>query len=81
MLIADNKFFALADDGSLSLLKFADNNFKKVSEIDILPGVDAWGPLAIADGIMLLRDSTSMVCIDLTKDSRWAKRIKKNADS
>jgi outer membrane protein assembly factor BamB len=80
MISANNKFFALADDGNLSLLTFDNHEFKQVSQAQVLPGVDAWGPLAVADGIMLLRDSTSMACIDLTHDARWARRQSKDAD-
>jgi outer membrane protein assembly factor BamB len=31
----------------------------------ILEGHDAWGPLAVADGYMVMRDSKTMVCLDL----------------
>lgn len=70
-LIADDKFFVLDDDGTLSMLTLSDNRFELLSRHKVLEGHDAWGPLAIADGLMLLRDSTSMTCLDLTKDRRW----------
>lgn len=75
VVVADDKLFALADNGTLSIMKFENNRFIETTSSRILPGVDAWGPLAIAEGIMLARDSTSMVCLDLTRDSRWIKRI------
>jgi outer membrane protein assembly factor BamB len=31
----------------------------------ILDGHDAWGPMALAGGLLVLRDSTRMVCVDL----------------
>jgi outer membrane protein assembly factor BamB len=34
----------------------------------IIEGHDAWGPLALADGYMVLRDSKTMVCIDLSAE-------------
>ncbi|MBF0543073.1 MAG: PQQ-binding-like beta-propeller repeat protein [Candidatus Riflebacteria bacterium] len=77
-LIADDRFFALTDDGILYLIKFEQNQFFLAGHSKILPGVDSWGPIAIADGLMLLRDSTSMACIDLTQDSRWTKGVLKN---
>ena len=33
----------------------------------VLEGQDSWGPLAIADGYMVMRDSKSMVCLDIAK--------------
>ena len=32
---------------------------------EILDGVDAWGPMALAGGRLLLRDSRRLVCVDL----------------
>ncbi|MBF0409027.1 MAG: PQQ-like beta-propeller repeat protein [Candidatus Riflebacteria bacterium] len=71
-IIADDRFFALTDDGNLSMLTFEQNQFVRTGHSKVLQGVDAWGPPTIADGIMLLRDSTSMVCLDLSNDSRWS---------
>ena len=71
-LVAADRFLALSDDGTLSILKFMENQFVKTAEHKVLPGVDAWGPLAIADGILLARDSTSMVALDLTAVGRWS---------
>jgi outer membrane protein assembly factor BamB len=30
-----------------------------------MEGQDAWGPLAIADGYLVMRDSKTMVCLDM----------------
>ena len=32
---------------------------------EVLEGVDAWGPMALVHGRLILRDLTRMVCIDL----------------
>ena len=39
--------------------------FNQIAEAKVLHGHDAWGPLAIADGKLLARDSRQMVCIDV----------------
>ena len=70
-IIADDKLYVLDDDGTLTMLRFEKDHFKKLSEYKVLDGYDAWGPIAIADGLMLLRDSNSMASIDLTQDERW----------
>ena len=66
-LIADNKMFILSDDGTLTMIKPDTKSFKLLAEKKIFDGSDAWAPLAIADGKMLLRDSKTMFCIDLKK--------------
>jgi len=63
--IADGKFFILDDDGTLTIAKVSTQKFQKTEQKRIIEGQDAWGPFAIADGYLLMRDSKKMVCIDL----------------
>ncbi len=67
-MIADNKFYILKDDGNLSIAEASTDGFKLLSKTKILNGHDAWGPLAIADGKLLMRDSKQMVCVDIRKN-------------
>ncbi len=69
-LLADDKFYVLSDEGVLSLLEVSRNEYIQLDEARILDGHDAWGPIAVADGRMLLRDSKKMVCIDVGVASR-----------
>ena len=64
-LIADQKIWIVDDQGVLSVFEFAGQDFRKLAAHRVLPGFDAWGPLALADGLMILRDATSMACVDL----------------
>jgi outer membrane protein assembly factor BamB len=64
-IIADNKIFILNDDGVLTVLNASLTAFEPLAQTQIMEGVDAWGPLALAGGRMLLRDSTRLFCIDL----------------
>jgi prenyltransferase beta subunit/outer membrane protein assembly factor BamB len=66
-LVADEKIFVLSDDGLLSMFAFADNQLQPLAEFRGLTGHDAWAPLAMANGLMVLRDSKTMICIDLKK--------------
>ncbi len=67
-LYADGALWIMDDDGVLHVYSFADWSFTELARCKVLPGVDSWGPIALANGIMLLRDSTSMVCLDLRKE-------------
>ncbi len=67
-IIADNKIYILNDDGVLTMIKASAAAFEPLAKAQIMAGVDAWGPLAIAGSRMLLRDSTRLFCIDLRGD-------------
>lgn len=64
-IAADGKFFILSDDGILTILKASTKEYIQLGQAKVLEGVDAWGPLAIANGRLLARDSRRLVCIDL----------------
>ena len=64
-LLADGKFYVLSDEGVLNMLKVSRSGYIQLDETRILDGHDAWGPIAVANGRMLLRDSKKMVCIDV----------------
>ena len=66
-VIADGKFFILNDDGTLSIAKASTQEFVLLDQAKIIDGQDSWGPIAIADGYLLMRDSKKMVCIDMKK--------------
>ncbi len=64
-LVADGKFFILDDDGMLTIAKATAKEYVQLSQTQILDGVDAWAPMAIVAGRLLLRDSHRMVCLDV----------------
>jgi outer membrane protein assembly factor BamB len=64
-IIADDKLFILSDDGELTMAEAGISEYKELAQHQVLDGHDAWGPIAIAQGRMLLRDFNRMICIDL----------------
>lgn len=66
-MIADGKFFILNDDGTLSIAKPGKTEFILLDQIKLFDAHDAWAPLAIADGYLLLRDANKMICMDIRK--------------
>jgi outer membrane protein assembly factor BamB len=66
-LIADEKMYILDDDGTLTMIKPDPSGYIELAQKKILDGHDAWGPLAIADGRLLMRDSKTMVCLAIGK--------------
>ena len=64
-LIADNKFFILSDEGELTIAKYSTSKFVVMDKTKIIDGQDSWGPMAITGGYLLLRDSKTLVCLDV----------------
>jgi outer membrane protein assembly factor BamB len=64
-IIADNKFYILSDYGVLTVAAVSANRFEKKGTVKIMDGIDAWGPMALADGRLLVRDSKRMFCADI----------------
>lgn len=66
-MIADNKLFIVSDDGTLTIARPSIREYIELDRYRVIEGHDAWGPLAVADGYMVMRESKSMVCLDLAK--------------
>ena len=64
-LLADEKFYLLDDDGTLTMLSYSTTGYEQLAQYKVLDGHDAWGPIALAGTRMLLRDSVRMVCIEV----------------
>ena len=67
-LMGDDKFFILNDrNGELTMIKASLSGFEQLAKAKVLKGHDAWAPMALVDGKLLLRDSKQMICLDVSK--------------
>ncbi len=64
-LIADNKVFILNDNGELTMIRASHEKYEQLGRARVLEGHDAWAPMALVDGFLLLRDSTRLACLDV----------------
>jgi len=65
-MIADNKMFILSDDGTLTIARPSTTEYIQLDSYKVIAdGADAWAPIAVADGYMVLRDSRTMICLDM----------------
>lgn len=65
-LLADGMFFVLeGKTGMLRLIEANTTSYKELAKAQVLSGEDVWGPMALSDGKLVLRDMTKMVCIDV----------------
>ncbi len=65
-VIADGKIYVITDAGELVMAEASPDGYKELGRAKVLNGPEPWGPPAIAGGRLLVRDMTSMVCLDLT---------------
>lgn len=68
-MIADGKVLVLEDGGRLTLARAGAERYEELASADLLDGKEAWAPMAIANGLLLLRDWKTMLCLDLRKES------------
>ena len=64
-MIADNKFFVMNDEGEITIARYSTSKFEVLDKTQIIEGDDTWGPFALADGFLILRDSKTMLCVDV----------------
>lgn len=51
--------------GELHIIEPSPAGFKSLAQAKLLEGREIWGPLALSDGRLLVRDQSQMKCVDL----------------
>jgi outer membrane protein assembly factor BamB len=65
-MLADNMFFILdGKTGMLRLIEASTKEYKELASAQILKGEDVWGPMALSNGKLIIRDMTQMVCLQV----------------
>lgn len=64
-IVADGMLIALNDDGVLSLIEARPDKFVLLAKAKVLEGMESWGPPALVEGRLIVRDFTTMKCLDL----------------
>ena len=69
-LIADDMLLLLTDKAHLTLAEASTKKFKILATAEIIEKAhDAWAPMVMVDGRLILRDREHMVCLDLRASS------------
>jgi outer membrane protein assembly factor BamB len=66
-VLADGKLYLLNDHGTLSIIPAVPDGCKLLDRRQVLDGHESWGPPAIAAGRLIIRDLTTMICLDLNR--------------
>ena len=64
-IVIDNHLVVFKDDGELYLYKVGNGSMSLVKRQRIMEGVDAWGPMAYADGRLIVRDAHNVKCLKI----------------
>lgn len=64
-IVADGLILVVDDNGALTLLEATPRAFRPLAQAKVLPGHESWAPMALVGGRLLVRDLTTMVCLDL----------------
>jgi outer membrane protein assembly factor BamB len=65
-LLADGMLFILeGKTGMLRLVEASTEGYRELARTQVLSGHDVWGPPALADGKLVIRDMRQMVCLDV----------------
>jgi len=73
-MIADGLILVMDDEGTLTLVEAAPKGYRQFAQARVLSGHESWGPMALVAGRLLVRDLTSMVCLDLTAERQGSRR-------
>jgi outer membrane protein assembly factor BamB len=66
-LIADGLLYAIDESGTLFLIEATPEAYRVLDRFKIWPDThDAWGPMALVAGRLLVRDLTRLVCLDVS---------------
>jgi outer membrane protein assembly factor BamB len=65
-LLAQGLIYALSESGVLTLVEASTTGYKQLAQAKVLPGPDAWGPMALAGGRLIVRDMFKMTCLDVS---------------
>ncbi|MEN8126483.1 MAG: PQQ-binding-like beta-propeller repeat protein [Planctomycetota bacterium] len=66
-IIVNGMIYILDDDSVLSLIEASPEKFNKLAQTKVLEGHESWGPPVLIDGKLLVRDLTTMACLDVAQ--------------
>lgn len=65
-LLADGMFFVLdGDSGRLCLIEASTTQYKELASAQLLDEGDVWGPMALSNGRLIIRDTNKMLCLQV----------------
>jgi len=66
-IIANGLIYVMDNSGLLTMAEATPTGYTPLAQAKVLEGPDAWGPMAIAGGRLILRDLNRMICLDVAE--------------
>ncbi|HUT30931.1 MAG TPA: PQQ-binding-like beta-propeller repeat protein [Sedimentisphaerales bacterium] len=66
-IIAGGLIYVMDGSGLLTMAEATPTGYVQLAQAKVLEGPDAWGPMAIAGGRLILRDLNRMICLDVAE--------------
>jgi outer membrane protein assembly factor BamB len=67
-LIADGLIYVMDSEGLLTMAEATPEGYKPLDKFQVFEDArDAWGPMALVSGRLILRDATRMACLDVSQ--------------
>ena len=54
-------------DGLLTLAEASPRSYRRLGQSQVLHGHEAWGPMAMAAGRLIVRDFKTMACLNVAR--------------
>ncbi|MBN2313534.1 MAG: PQQ-like beta-propeller repeat protein [Sedimentisphaerales bacterium] len=65
--IVNGLFYLMDDSGVLTLAQAGSSEYKPLAQAKVLDGHGSWGPMAVASGCLIVRDTERMICLDISE--------------
>lgn len=68
-MVIDNRLLAFKEDGELYMYQLSDTSMRLLRKQRLMDeGIDAWGPMAYADGLLIVRDCKTIKCLRIAEN-------------
>jgi outer membrane protein assembly factor BamB len=64
-IVINDYLFAFKEDGELYVYSIQSKGMSLIKKQRIMDGADAWGPMAYADGRLIVRDANEVKCLKI----------------
>jgi outer membrane protein assembly factor BamB len=64
--IVDGLIYVMNDTGELALAQTGSSGYVELARAQVLTGHESWGPMAVASGRLIVRDTERMACLDIS---------------
>lgn len=65
--IINGLIYIMNDSGELTLAQASPAGYIQLAHAKVMDGHESWGPMAVASGRLIVRDSERMICLDISE--------------